>query len=140
MLNFPAKTDLALLVIRIGLGAMFILHGLPKIAGGPEAWTSLGQYGLPFLSGSLALVAGLAAAMLEFFGGILLALGLFHRWICLGLIATMLVAFRTHLGEFEGIMDFARTAGWPLELTIVFAGLFLAGPGIYRVRIGKQAR
>ena len=34
--------DFGLLLLRIGLGAMFIWHGAPKLVGGPETWTRLG--------------------------------------------------------------------------------------------------
>jgi hypothetical protein len=49
------------------------------------------------------------------------------------LAATMAVAFSTKVGEVTGLADFARIAGWPLELLIVFVALFFAGPGRFRV-------
>ncbi|NQV37648.1 MAG: hypothetical protein HQ509_06565, partial [Candidatus Marinimicrobia bacterium] len=39
------KVDMAILVIRIGIGFMFILHGYPKLFGGIEKWISLGELG-----------------------------------------------------------------------------------------------
>ena len=30
--------DIGLLFLRIGIGVMFIMHGLPKLIGGPEKW------------------------------------------------------------------------------------------------------
>ena len=35
--------DVGLLVVRVGLGVMFMVHGLPKLAGGPAAWTGVGS-------------------------------------------------------------------------------------------------
>jgi len=126
--------DLGLLILRVGIGAMFVLHGLPKMLGGPSGWESLGQGGLPFLPGGFVAIAfGLAAALAEFGGGLLLALGYAHRIACAALAATMFVAFTTKLGEVTGFMDFARVAGWPFELLIVFTALFFTGPGRYRI-------
>jgi len=129
----PSK-DLGLLILRAGIGAMFVLHGLPKLLGGPSGWEGLALKGLPFLpEGFIAIVFGLAAALAEFGGGILLALGFAHRIACIALAGTMFVAFTTKLGEVTGWMNFAYAAGWPLELLIVFAALFFTGPGRYRV-------
>ena len=35
--------DLGLLLLRIGLGVVFVVHGFPKLAGGPAAWAGLGR-------------------------------------------------------------------------------------------------
>lgn len=127
------STDLGLLILRAGIGIMFILHGLPKIVGGPERWEALAQTGLPFLpTGILSILLGLAAAVAEFGGGLFLTVGRYHRIACAALAATMAVAVSTKLGDVTGIMDFAFKAGWPLELLIVFVALFLTGPGRHR--------
>jgi putative oxidoreductase len=34
--------DLGLLAMRIGLGASFMAHGYPKLAGGPAVWEKVG--------------------------------------------------------------------------------------------------
>ena len=36
------RSDLGLLLLRIGIGAMFVAHGFPKLIGGPAKWTALG--------------------------------------------------------------------------------------------------
>lgn len=133
---FPSyNKDLGLLILRVGIGVMFILHGLPKIVGGPERWGGLGSGGLPFLpEGILPIIFGLAAAIAELGGGLLLAIGLFHRIACAGLAITMFVAFTTKLGDISGVMNFAYAAGWPLELLIVFIALLFTGPGRYALR------
>ncbi|HKK19052.1 MAG TPA: DoxX family protein [Opitutales bacterium] len=129
--------DLGLLILRIGIGAMFILHGIPKLLGGPEGWEGLARFGLPFLpEGIIAIAFGFAAMTAELGGGLLLALGKFHRLACLALAGVMLVAFSTKIGDVTGIGDFAKTAGWPLELLIVFVALFFTGPG--RHVVGKR--
>jgi len=70
-------------------------------------------------------------------GGLLLILGCYHRIACAALAGTMAVAFSTKLGAVTGYANFAKEAGWPLELLIVFIALFFAGPG--RLRVGKTS-
>ncbi len=124
--------DLGLLILRVGIGVMFIFHGIPKLLGGPEGWEGLAQFGLPFLpEGAVSIAFGFAAMATELVGGLLLALGKFHRIVCAALAGTMAVAFSTKLGDVTSVTDFAKNAGWPLELLIVFIALFFTGPGRY---------
>ncbi|MFW5967447.1 MAG: DoxX family protein, partial [Persicimonas sp.] len=63
--------DVGLLLMRIGLGASFIVHGWPKISGGPAQWEQLGSRleavaGIGFLPEFW----GFMAAFAEFGGGI----------------------------------------------------------------------
>lgn len=131
------QKDLGLLILRVGIGAMFILHGIPKLIGGPAGWEGLAQHGLPFLpEGFISIAFGFAAMATELVGGLLLALGKFHRIVCAGLAGVMLVAFTTKIGSVTGIGNFAKEAGWPLELLIVFVALYFMGPGKFTV--GKR--
>lgn len=124
--------DIGLLTLRVGIGIMFILHALPKLQGGPAGWEKLALFGLPFLpEGVIAMLFGFTAMAAELLGGVFLAIGQFHRTACIALSSVMLVAFTTKLGNVSGISDFAKTAGWPLELIIVFVALYFAGPGRY---------
>lgn len=126
--------DLGLLILRAGIGLMFALHGIPKLLGGPATWEGLAQSGLPFLpAGIIAMAFGFAAMASELVGGLLLAMGRCHRLACLALAATMAVALSTKLGAVTSITDFAKVAGWPLELLIVLIGLLMTGPGRYTV-------
>ena len=63
--------DHGLLVIRLGMGAMFVMHGWPKMAGGSKAWTKLGHamrhLGIDFAP----TMWGFAAATSELAGGAL---------------------------------------------------------------------
>ena len=40
--HLDKQRDKGLLILRIGIGVMFMCHGFPKLAGGPEVWTKLG--------------------------------------------------------------------------------------------------
>jgi putative oxidoreductase len=77
---------LALLVLRLALGIIFLTHGYPKLAKNTAALQAIFvQHGLPAY---FVYVAG----VIEVFGGGLLILGLFTRVAALFLVAEMAVA------------------------------------------------
>ena len=106
-------------VLRIGAGLLYMQHGAQKLFGmfggmGPDGGTVelMSQMGL--------------AGVLEFFGGLLVVLGLFTRPVAILLAVEMLVAFfQAHFPQ----------GGWPIqnkgELPLLFMliWLFLAGNG-----------
>lgn len=118
-----------LLILRLGLGVMFIIHGFPKLAGGPDGWAGLGGsmkvVGIDFLP----VFWGFMAAVAETFGGFLLIVGLFYRPACMLLVFTMLIAALVHLGKGDGL----KGASHAIELGIVFLSLIFIGPGKYSV-------
>ncbi|MFW5871317.1 MAG: DoxX family protein [Verrucomicrobiota bacterium] len=121
--------DIGLLVLRIGIGSMFIWHGHSKLFGGPEMWAGVGQamgnlgigFGAPFW--------GFMAAFAEFFGGIFLILGIFTRVACALMAFTMLVGATMHLKQGDGL----SVAAHALELMIVFISVFIMGAGRFSV-------
>jgi putative oxidoreductase len=77
---------LALLLLRLALGAIFIYHGYPKLfTHTRETVQAFGHMGFP---GYMAYVAG----VIEFFGGAMLVAGLFTRIAGLLLAGEMAVA------------------------------------------------
>jgi putative oxidoreductase len=117
--------DFGLLILRLGVGVLFVLHGYPKLIGGPERWAALGG-AMGYLGITVLPVAwGLAAACAELFGGLLLILGLLFRPACLALLATMAVAATMHFSRGDGLSG----ASHALELACVFFGLLFVGPG-----------
>ena len=79
----PTRTarDFGLLIMRAGIGACLILHGWPKITGGSAVWNQLGQSLGYFNIHAAPTAFGLAAALAEFAGGILIIAGLATRLI-----------------------------------------------------------
>ena len=118
---------LGLLLMRVGLGITFICHGFPKLAGGPEGWTSLGgamaNWGITFVP----VFWGFMGAITEFGGGLLLLLGLFLRPVCILLVMTMATATTVHMKNGDSF----STLSHALEMGIVFFSLFFIGPGRY---------
>ena len=117
------------MVGRIGLGAMMMVHGWPKVAGGAAGWEGLGG-----AMGALGIEAfptfwGAAAAFTEFFGGALVVLGLATRPVCLAMIFLLAVAAASHLGAGEGL----RGASHAIETGLGFWLLLFVGPGSFSV-------
>ncbi len=125
--SWDKHRDLGLLLLRVGIGLMFMYHGWPKIMGGPETWARLGaavgNFGITFAPAFW----GFMAAFAEFGGGLLLTLGLFFRVASILLTATMIVAVSTKFAAGGGLKEAAQ----PLELGILFLSLILIGPGKY---------
>jgi putative oxidoreductase len=119
-----------LLILRLGIGTMMIIHGFPKLAGGPALWEGVG--------GSMKLIGidflptfwGFMAAASEAIGGFLLILGLFFRPVNLLLIFTMVIAILVH---FNTPKQGLNEALHPMELAILFLSLLFIGPGKYSI-------
>jgi|Deesub1362A_J573_1020465.scaffolds.fasta_scaffold09785_3 putative oxidoreductase len=121
--------DMGLLVLRMGIGTMFIYHGLPKMMAGPEKWEKLGMavksVGIHFLPEFW----GFMAAFSEVVGGICIIIGLFFRPACILLTITMIVAASMHISRGDGL----KRALHAIEDGIVFLSLIFTGPGRYSV-------
>lgn len=127
--SFGKYRNTGLLIIRLGLGIMFMFHGYPKLLGGPGQWEDIGE-AMKYLGITFAPVAwGLLAAATETFGGFLILIGLAFRPACILLTFTMAVAATMHLSNGDDLM----TASHAIEVGIVFFGLTFIGPGRYSV-------
>jgi len=122
--------DLGLLILRGGLGFFFILHGWPKLVGGPDTWTALGKamgvLGIDFLP----VVWGFAATVAELVGGIALILGYMTRPAAALLAFTMVVAALKHVAAGD---PFLMRSSRPMELAVVFIALVILGPGRHSI-------
>ena len=124
-INADKNVNIGLLILRVGIGLMFVYHGLPKIMGGVEKWTELGQamgvFGITFMPAFW----GFMAAIAEFCGGLSLITGFLTRIFAGLMLITMIVAsaLMFHLGK--GMFG----AAYPISMAIVFISLLFTGPG-----------
>jgi putative oxidoreductase len=125
--------DLGILILRLGMGTMFVGHGVPKLLAGPEKWEAVGgamnHLGIHFAP----TVWGLLAALSECGGGILMAAGVLYLPACLAMLSTMIVACVMHVSEGGGFATTSHAA----EAAIVFLSMALLGPGPWRIRLTR---
>jgi putative oxidoreductase len=129
------QIDTALAVLRIVLGVTFILHGGQKlfVFGFDGVSGAFAQMGIPAPG-----LLGPFVALVEFFGGIAIVLGLLTRLAALGIAATMVVAILTvHLKN-----GFFAPTGFELPLSLLGSAiaLIITGAGTFSLDavIGKR--
>ena len=118
-----------LLIMRLGIGAMMVGHGYPKLIGGPQTWSRLGSALATFGMHDFPTFWGFMAAFAEGVGGLLFLIGFFFRPASLLLLLTMIVAAAKHLGAGDGIMGSSHA----IELGVLFLAMFIIGPGRYSI-------
>lgn len=91
--NLENYKDEVLLFVRLGLCFMFVVvHGGPKIFGGPAKWLEVGSMLKVVGVTAMPTLLGFIAAVCEFFGGILIGLGLFSRLGATMILSTLIIA------------------------------------------------
>ena len=114
--------SIAALLIRLGLGGIFAIHGYPKLKNPGASGQWLKSMGIP--SGF-----GLFAGVVELFGGIALILGIFTPIIAvlsaLWMLSTTWLAATKIKKKFVG--------GWEFDIALMILALALAliGGGIF---------
>ncbi len=119
--------DIGLLIMRVGIGIMFMYHGWPKLMGGVVTWEKIGAAVGNFGITVYPVVFGFLAALSESLGGLILILGIFFRPACFFLLTVMVVAATMHLKSGDGL----NVASHAIELGVVFLSLIFIGPGVY---------
>ena len=117
--------DTGLLVMRVGLGVIYLFHGWPKISGGPELWAKVGGAIDVVGIGFAPVFWGFMASCSEFFGALLLIFGLFSRPALAFMSFTMFIATVMLISSGQSYAVFSH----PLKMVVVFLSLILIGPG-----------
>ncbi len=117
-----------LFIMRTGVGAMMIVHGLPKITH-PEKWAGLGE-----AMGNLHIhfwpaFWGFMCAVTETVGGLFSILGLWFRLVSMFMVILFIVAALQHINGGDGIGEAAHA----IELGCVYLGFMFVGPGKFSV-------
>ena len=137
--NNRLSVDLGLLVLRVGIGAIFIVHGLPKLVAGPAEWAKSGgamaMFGIKYAPEFWGFMCGFAEAV----GGACLILGLFVRPAAILMFLNMVVATASVCyglakdgKPWLSMSSFGKWA-YPLSMAIVFLSLIFIGRGRFGV-------
>jgi putative oxidoreductase len=131
------RVDIALLALRLALGAAFVVHGFPKIEH-PATWAA---HVIPGLPPWLAVIAAFA----EFGGGIAVAAGfatpVFAFLIACNMVVAILFVLVPHGAPFVAAAG-GPSYELPLAYFTIALALILLGPGAYAVdgvRSGRSA-
>jgi putative oxidoreductase len=124
---------LAVLILRLFLGLVFVMHGSQKLLG------AFGGGGIAGFAGMLARMGiephvplAWVVAITEFGGGICLILGLLTRFWAAGLVIDMAVAiFKVHLAN--GFFMSKNGFEFPLTLGVMALVVLMTGPGAMSV-------
>ncbi|MCT1526648.1 DoxX family protein [Sphingobacterium hotanense] len=128
-----SKTDIGLLIIRVVIGTtMIAFHGIPKLMGGVEGWTKIGQSMQTIGINFLPTMWGFSAGFTETVGSFLLILGLWTRPASWLLAFTMLIAVVVHLSKGDGLSG----ASHAIEFLSVYVTFAIMGPG--RLSVDKK--
>ena len=80
--------DVGIFLLRVGIGAMMVMHGWPKLAEGQHAWEKVGMAMQHLGVYSYPAIWGFLAAMSETVGGALLVVGFLVRPAALSIAIT----------------------------------------------------
>ncbi len=130
-MDFNRLQPIALLVLRLALGAIMIVHGYHKVFGGFHAHQQL--------VGSLGLARWMAylSTGTEFFGGIAIVLGVLTRFFALAFLIEMAVAiWKIH---FKNGMTGQGGYEFPMALVAIAFALLCFGGGPWGATFGKRS-
>ncbi len=117
-----------LLLMRFGIGALMVFHGLPKLSH-PEQWAGLGKAMSALHIHFWPAFWGFMCALTEAVGGLFTILGLWFRVVAIFMLIVFGVAILFHFNSGDPMND----ASEAMELAFVYLGFLFIGPGKYSV-------
>ncbi len=120
--------DVALLLIRLIIAAIFLYHGSQKLFGAFGGPGLKGWHGMIVSMGMpMPWVSAVLSACAEFFGGLIFLVGTGLRIIAVPLAVNMMVATWVTHGHGFNVMN--NGCEYPLCLLVIVVAMFLMGPG-----------
>src|SRR3954468_19588302 len=106
------KNEIGAFILRVTLGALFLIHGIVKFQGGIE--NIVGWFDSIGLPGFMAY----GVALLEIFGGVALIIGLATRLIS-ALFALLMIGATLKVKLSVGLLGNGQVAGYELDLAFL---------------------
>lgn len=113
-----AKHEIGALILRVTLGALFLIHGIAKFQGGIE--NTVGWFESIGLPGFMAY----GVALVEVIGGIALIIGFATRIVSI-LFAILMVGAILKVKLSLGLMGNGQMAGYELDLVLFVIAVYL---------------
>ena len=121
------QAEWGLLALRLAIGAIFIVHGWPKITGARGMAAAMGGgEAKPVLVGVFTL-----QGIVETGGGILMILGVLTQLIALAFAIIMIGAIALKISQWKTGFMAQQTTGWEFDVVLLAGNLllFFTGPG-----------
>ena len=117
-----------LMILRLGIGAIFAFHGYPILSDGVSEWRDLGHdmmhpIGIEFAYPMWGFLSAVSMAI----GGLFVALGLLVRPFAFLLLVTMSLITYSHIDYGGGFIAYRDS----LTAAVAFFALLIAGGGDY---------
>ncbi len=125
-LKIPFYQDAGLLMIRLGLGIVFIAHGWSK-------WQSLVETNLFFSNLALPVWTVYLVIFFELIGGLAVVFGWLARFFSFGLVIIMIVA----IAKVKLTSGFIGGYEFDFVLMLMALSIVLAGSGRYKMRLAN---
>jgi len=137
---FDRLAPLAAPLVRIAAGAMLIPHGAQKLFGwfGGHGLAATGQFFDTTLGMRPGILFAATAGIIEFFGGLLLVIGLFTRPVALIVAAFLAVTLKVHIAN--GFFWSDGGIEYPLLWSLVALAIFFRGADRYTVDARRRGR
>ncbi|AGA33192.1 DoxX family protein [Thioalkalivibrio nitratireducens DSM 14787] len=129
-MNSPILDDAGKLILRLGFGVLFLLHGIHKV-----------MHGIDGIEQMVVVNAGLPAELAYgiFIGEVLAPILIIIGWHArIGAVLTAItMAFAFHLAHSHELLELTAHGGWQLELQGMFLlasiAIALSGPGRFSI-------
>lgn len=121
------QAEWGLLALRLAIGAIFIVHGWPKVTGARGMAAAMGGgQAKPVMVGVFTL-----QGIVEIGGGILMILGVLTQLVALAFAIIMIGAIVLKNTQWKTGFMAQQTTGWEFDLVLLAGNilLFLTGPG-----------